>query len=94
MPDKESKKSVESKVEVFSENKPLPHNTPTPMSKQSTFSLEHLRRDCRKLFGISQSTFDAVVYKLDGKYTIEKRQEMIKAWQNKPVILMFRKERE
>jgi len=52
---------------------------------QTKYSIEKLRENCLKLFGISQSTFDGASYGLTGKYTVAEMKSVITKWQNKEV---------
>ena len=44
------------------------------------FTLEKLRLNCRRLFGVSTSTFDGATYGLTEKYTVEEMRAHIEAW--------------
>lgn len=55
----------------------------TLQSSAPVFSIEKLRNNCMKLFGISVSTFDGVSHGLNGEYTIAEMKKIIAAWQNK-----------
>ena len=50
------------------------------------YKLDVLRRNSRKLFGVSGSTFEAAVSSLDanGEYTKESIRRTIEAWLKKP----------
>ena len=77
----EGKKSKTAKPETVT----TPIDSP-PAPKQPAnapvFSLERLRRDCFKVFGITQSTFDAATYGLTGDFTVDALREKIQAFQN------------
>lgn len=47
------------------------------------FSVEKLRENCQKLFGISRSTFDGAVSGLKGEYTVQEMKENIAKWMKK-----------
>ncbi len=49
------------------------------------FSLEQLRENCKKLFGVTASTFDGATYNLKGKYTVSEMKAIIDRWKNKEV---------
>lgn len=49
------------------------------------FTVEKLRENSLKLFGITQSTFDGVAYGLSGEYTVSEMKKIISNWQNKEV---------
>lgn len=53
--------------------------------KVSTFSLESLRKYSRKLFGVSQSTFDGATSKLDKNINYKKDdiKDIISKWLGK-----------
>ena len=57
-----------------------------PPGKKPSFTIERLRRDCYKLFGITDSTFDAAVFGLTGTYTVEEMKGKIKEFQRKPIF--------
>lgn len=57
-----------------------------PVVDEPVFTLERLRRECLKLFGVSTSTFDGATYKLSGEYTVEKIRGIIKAWQSQQIL--------
>ena len=46
---------------------------------------EKLRLNCRRLFGVSTSTFDGATYGLTEKYTVEEMRAHIEAWKKKGV---------
>ena len=48
-------------------------------------TLEKLRLNCRRLFGVSTSTFDGATYGLTEKYTVEEMRAHIEAWKKKGV---------
>lgn len=49
------------------------------------YTLEKLRLNCRRLFGVSTSTFDGATYGLTEKYTVAEMQAHIEAWKKKGV---------
>lgn len=49
------------------------------------FTVEKLRENSLKLFGVTQSTFDGVAYGLSGEYTVSEMKKIISNWQNKEV---------
>ena len=51
------------------------------------YPLTRLRRDCRKLYGVSTSTFDGatVDYKPDEKFTVAEMGDIIKVWRDAPI---------
>lgn len=51
------------------------------------YPLARLRRDCRKLYGVSTSTFDGatVGYKPDEKFTVAEMGDIIKVWKDAPI---------
>lgn len=49
------------------------------------FSVEQLRENCKKLFGVTTSTFDGATYNLKGKYTVSEMKTIIEKWKNKEV---------
>ena len=49
------------------------------------YPLARLRRDCRKLYGVSTSTFDGATYGMTGKYTVEELRAHIENWKKKGV---------
>ncbi len=44
------------------------------------FTVERLRVNCRKLFGVSDSTFAGATNGMSGLYTIEEMKSHIEAW--------------
>lgn len=49
------------------------------------FTIEKLRENSLKLFGVTQSAFDGVTYGLNGEYTVSDMKKIITNWQNKEV---------
>lgn len=51
------------------------------------YPLTRLRRDCRKLYGVSTSTFDgaAVGYKPEDEFTVAEMGDIIKVWKDAPI---------
>lgn len=49
------------------------------------YAIEKLRANCRKLFGVSTSTFAGATYGMTGKYTVEEMRAHIEAWKKKGV---------
>ena len=56
------------------------------------FTVERLRRDCLRLFGVTFSTFDGATYGLTDTYTVEEMRSIINKWQNTRVIPANKKE--
>lgn len=56
-------------------------------SKARVFSLAVLRRECRKLFDVSTSTFDGATCELDQnkEYTVEETKNVIEKWKGRRV---------
>ena len=54
-------------------------------SPSPKFTIEKLRENSLKLFGVTQSTFDGVTYGLNGEYTVSDMKKIITNWQNKEV---------
>ena len=54
-------------------------------SPASKFTIEKLRVNSLKLFGVTQSTFDGVTYGLSGEFTVSEMKKIISNWQNKEV---------
>lgn len=50
------------------------------------FTLDRLRKDCLRLFGITVSTFDGATLGLTGSYTVEEMRGRIEQWKNKRVL--------
>lgn len=59
----------------------------TVEASENAFSLEALRKGCRKLFDVSQSTFDGATCNLDStkSYMIEEIKETISKWKERSV---------
>lgn len=55
--------------------------------KPVKYSLARLRRDCRKLYGVSTSTFDGatVGYKPTDEFTVAELGDIIKVWKDAPI---------
>lgn len=49
------------------------------------FTVEKLRENSLKLFGVTQSTFDGATCSLSGEYTVSEMKKIISNWQNKEV---------
>ncbi len=49
------------------------------------FEIRQLRENCKKLFGVTTSTFDGAAYNLKGKYTVSEMKAIIDRWKNKEV---------
>ena len=49
------------------------------------FTIEKLRENSLKLFGVTQSTLDGVTYGLSGEFTVSEIKKIISNWQNKEV---------
>ena len=56
-----------------------------PATAPVKYPLARLRRDCRKLYGVSTSTFDGATYGMTGKYTVEELRAHIENWKKKGV---------
>lgn len=59
----------------------------TPVGASVKYPLTRLRRDCRKLFGVSTSTFDGATAgrKSGEEFTVTEMGEIVKKWQNTPL---------
>lgn len=44
------------------------------------FTVEKLAANCRRLFGVSASTFAGATYGMTGEYTVEEMKAHIEAW--------------
>ena len=49
------------------------------------FSIEKLRSNCLKLFGVTSSTFDGATYGLDGEFTVEEMKNTIDKWKKSKI---------
>lgn len=47
------------------------------------YPIDRLRANCRKLFGVSGSTFAGATFGLTGAYTVEEMKTIIEAWKKK-----------
>ena len=58
-----------------------------PVPAPVKYPLARLRRDCRKLYGVSTSTFDGatVGYKPEEKFTVAEMGDIIKVWRDAPI---------
>lgn len=52
---------------------------------EQKYTVEKLRENCRRLFGVSTSTFAGATNGMTGKYTVEEMRSHIKAWGEKGV---------
>lgn len=68
-----TKKKEESKPEVQNMTE----------KSEPVFSVERLKENCAKLFGVSQSTFDGAAYGLSGEYTVKEMNSLIEKWKTK-----------
>lgn len=59
--------------------------TPAGAGAAPKYTVEKLRLNCRKLFGVSTSTFAGATYGMTGKYTVEEMKTHIEAWKKKGV---------
>lgn len=59
----------------------------TPTTTPVKYPLSRLRRDCRKLYGVSTSTFDGATVgrKSDEEFTVAEMGEIVKSWKNAPI---------
>lgn len=55
------------------------------MSEEHRFSLDQLRENSVKLFGVTKSTFDGATVGLKGNFTIGDINKKITAWKNRPI---------
>lgn len=83
MSENKKSKALEPVAAATPEAPPAPEK---PAVTEPVFSLERLRRDCFKVFGVTASTFDAAVYGLTGEFTVNELRERIKAFQNTRVL--------
>jgi hypothetical protein len=72
------KKSKSTELQAPSKSEPTASSKPT-------FTLDRLRKDCHKLFGITESTYDGATFGLSGEYTVEALRNVIEKWQNTQV---------
>lgn len=50
------------------------------------FSIDKLRENCKKLFGVSASTFAGATHNMEGKeFTVDEMKKIISDWQGKEV---------
>jgi hypothetical protein len=50
------------------------------------FSVAKLRENCKKLFGVTTSTFDGATYNIENKdYTVAEMKKIIEDWKKKEV---------
>lgn len=55
----------------------------TPAAKK--YTVEKLRANCLKLFGVTSSTFAGATFGMTGTYTVEEMKAHIEAWKKKGV---------
>lgn len=59
--------------------------TATAKEPEKYYAIEKLRANCRRLFGVSTSTFAGATYGMDGYYTVKQIKSRIEAWGKKGV---------
>ena len=64
---------------------PKPEVQDIVAQSEPVFSVERLKENCVKLFGVSQSTFDGAAYGLSGEYTVKEMKSLIEKWKTKEV---------
>lgn len=82
-------KSKKSEIVESAKAEPTPEGSPVieqPAVEAPVFSLERLRRDCFRVFGITTSTFDAATYGLTGEFTVAELRDRIQAFQKTRVF--------
>lgn len=72
------------KKEKLKENNNSLECTPNPV-KAPEFSIEQLRKKAMVLFGVSDSTFAAVAYNLNGTFSIDDMRCRIEAFLSKKI---------
>lgn len=60
-------------------------DTEPKSEKQATFTVEQLRCNCKKLFGVSTTVFDGATSKCTGNYTVDNMRNIIENWLNKKI---------
>lgn len=58
---------------------------PQTLKSEAKFSIEKLRANCRKLFGVSSCVFAGATAGMTGEYTIEEIKTHIEKWRRKEV---------
>jgi hypothetical protein len=66
-------------------NPPTPPDPPATPSEPE-FTIERLREDCMKLFGVTACCYDAAVSTLEGKFTLKAMKAHIEEWKVKPAV--------
>ena len=55
-------------------------------SQEPKFTLGKLRENCKKIFGVTQSTFDGATYGIEGEeFTVAEIKKTIEEWKRKEV---------
>lgn len=57
--------------------------TETPVVAENKHSIEKLRANCYKLFGVTSSTFDGATHGLNDEYSVEEIKKIIERWNKK-----------
>ena len=57
-------------------------DTEKEVSTEPKYSIEKLRSNCLKLFGVTTSTFDGATHGLNGEYTVKEMKNVIDKWRN------------
>lgn len=52
---------------------------------EQKYTVDKLRENCRRLFGVSTSTFAGATYGMTGKYSVKEMRSHIDAWGKKGV---------
>lgn len=71
---------------------PAENTQVVPAERAPKFTIERLRRDCFRIFGVTTSTFDGAAFGLTGEYTVEQMRERLCKWQNTRVVPAKKKE--
>lgn len=56
-----------------------------PAQVTPKFTIERLRKECYRIFGVTTSTFDGATYGLKDKFTVEEMQKHLDEWRKKRV---------
>ena len=69
-------------------------NKNTAENKPKKFTIERLRRDCLKLFGVTESTFEGATFGKSGELTVDEAKKLIGDWQKTEIKPKGKKEKQ
>ena len=70
---------------MATKTKAVGSTAPAQFEAEKRYTVDKLRGNCRRLFGVSTSTFAGATYGMTGKYTVKEMCAHIEAWGKKGV---------